>query len=238
MDNNNNTLDVNIQPGTIHPGALQKDNRPINMRLRNDYVLSYPVAAPVDLQAVSYMSQMVPVLSEAENLEIKLSELNDALVNKKHYGKHLLWAFILAAMAIFGMYLIVSAASDPSAPNHAPFGAIATLVGFIGSIVALCRHGSDKTTYKDAVRMFPPLSGRLDQLYSGVDWSPFAMLPPDYRFSFSADFICRAILNGRATTMQQAVNLFEQDRNNKMMLAKQNEILGKLDSIQSDIAWL
>ena len=88
-------------------------------------------------------------------MKSRLYELNDALVNKKHYGKHLLRAFILAAMAVFGMFLIVSAASDPSAPNHAPLGAIATLVGFIGSIVALCRHGSDKTKYKDAVRMFP-----------------------------------------------------------------------------------
>ncbi|MBR5420880.1 MAG: hypothetical protein IK115_07020 [Lachnospiraceae bacterium] len=57
----------------------------------------------------------------------------------------------------------------------------------------------------------PAAEKRLQDLKTGTNWSAFAYIPPKYRDLHAIQFIASALENMRATTMQEAVNLFENE---------------------------
>ena len=59
------------------------------------------------------------------------------------------------------------------------------------------------------------------------------LLPPDYRDSDSLSFIYDALINQRATTIKEAVNLYEQDKQNKKIEDLERQQLQNLETIKA-----
>ena len=59
------------------------------------------------------------------------------------------------------------------------------------------------------------------------------VIPPIYQTAEAVDFFLAALSNQRATTMQQAINLYEEDKRNKKMDAMQKQQLARLENLES-----
>ncbi len=69
-----------------------------------------------------------------------------------------------------------------------------------------------------------------------VDPNDIALLPPSYRYYNAALFFYNAFINQRAYTMQQAVNLYEDEMRKDQMAMMQQQQMASLRSIQTTSA--
>lgn len=76
----------------------------------------------------------------------------------------------------------------------------------------------------------------INEICAEIDENEIALLPPSYRFYNAAAFFYNAFINQRALTMQQAVNLYEDEMRKDQMALIQQRQMQALGSIQRSSA--
>ena len=166
-------------------------------------------------------------MEEVEELEEKQAQYEEDLNNKgnmvpTYIGLGLLgyavlsflifvfWGAVLPDVDLGAIgYIIVINALCP-APA-------AGLIGLIYAGTSFSKYKKISSKYKAASEDLPQVYARIEQLKTEVDWTPISIMPPAYRNVDALSFSCVAFINGRATTIQEAVNLYEQELHNLKM---------------------
>ena len=104
--------------------------------------------------------------------------------------------------------------------------------GLVGTAVGFFISSSSKDAVKNSTEKMNSYLKNIDNICKEVDEDEIALLPPSYRFYNAAAFFYNAFINRRALTMQQAVNLYEDEmRKDEMALIQQRQ-MQSLASIQ------
>jgi hypothetical protein len=77
---------------------------------------------------------------------------------------------------------------------------------------------------------------QINSICGEIDDDDISILPPNYRFYNAAAFFYHAFTNQRAFTMQQAVNLYEDETRKDQMALIQRQQMSYLNSIQKTSA--
>ena len=108
----------------------------------------------------------------------------------------------------------------------------AILGAVIGACIGLMMVGSNKKTVEESQQNIDDLLGKVNSICGEINEEDIALLPPSYRFYNAASFFYNAFINQRALTMQQAVNLFEDEMRKDQMARIQQQQMQALGSIQ------
>lgn len=112
----------------------------------------------------------------------------------------------------------------------------ALVCGIIGGTIGfLMSMSSRNTVNRNKARMDTCLN-RINDICSEVDPADMSLLPPSYRFYNAAAFFYHAFTNQRALTMQQAVNLYEDEMRKDQMALMQRQQMTYLRSIRTSSA--
>lgn len=104
--------------------------------------------------------------------------------------------------------------------------------GLIGSFIGyLTLCGSKKALRVGESRKEEHLN-RISDICEEIDPNAISLLPPSYRFYNAATFFYHAFVNQRAYTMQQAVNLYEDESRKDQMAMLQKQQMAQLNSIR------
>ena len=161
--------------------------------------------------------------NEKINKNQKILELNKKRVNNKVSN------IILGAVIGFLSWLF--------------FGCCAMLIGFevglAGMITFICvgcsigysvsNTGKKGLAHCESVK--EQCLRQIDNICEKIDPEQISLLPPSYRYYNAASFFYNAFINQRALTMQQAVNLYEDEIRKDQMAALQMQQMAQLRSI-------
>ena len=128
----------------------------------------------------------------------------------------------------------------------------------VGIVVTIFSVISARGTIKRGNRELPELEAQISRMLKELA-EPLAYVPPDYRYSAAVEHFCQSYGNGKATSLKEAVNLFdtyvhqlEMEQRQQEILETHREVLRKLDvqsaqlkslerqvkNVQSDVNWL
>lgn len=99
----------------------------------------------------------------------------------------------------------------------------------IGSVI------SAKSTIKNGNEELPQLNAQIEHALGELT-EPLSFVPPDYRFSAAVEHFCQSYSNGKASTLKEAVILFDNyvhqmkmEQGQQEILESHREVLRKLD---------
>lgn len=167
---------------------------------------------------VKALANLVGPLDEAVTLEAQRAE-HEANQKLKASIIPTIIGGIMAASSLILVPMGEEAAANLGESCGIIFGGFLILLvgGGALAIKSLSNYIKKTSRRKKAERELPRIYDRLIQLKTSVDWQPIAIIPPGYRNVDALSFICVAFINGRATTIQEAVNLYEQELYNLKM---------------------
>lgn len=216
--------DMDMMAPQGQTGAIEKTpGRPeISLTQQfSGYQMSHRPDEKITADGVRALSLLVGPLDEVENLEIKQAELEENLKCKGSPVQGIIGA--VSALVGLGMVFIPILIAEASGSGTGSMtclvcmGLILGIIGFITAIKGLGDYSTKSSRYKRAEKELPQIYARLNQLKTDVDWQAITMMPPVYRNVDALSFTCVSFINGRATTIQEAVNLYEQELHNLKM---------------------
>ena len=125
-------------------------------------------------------------------------------------------AFVILAAVVVILFLGVSIqlAFEQSKPGHVGTGIVASF--FFGGIPFLVGFLFMRSSKNKKARCEEHLKA-IEKAKAELQETDISIIPPAYRNIYAIDFIYQALINQRAMTMQEAVNLYEQEMHNNRM---------------------
>ncbi len=118
-------------------------------------------------------------------------------------------------------------------PANFLFGTGAAIMcGLIGGLIGFGIHRSNMSALEQNKQGLTDSLNRIDGICKEIDEDEICLLPPSYRFYNAASFFYNAFINQRALTMQQAVNLYEDEMRKDQMARMQQQQMAALGAIQ------
>lgn len=105
--------------------------------------------------------------------------------------------------------------------------------GILGTILGTVIHITHKNKIKGYYESIDSYSAEVEELGQRIDPNGIALLPPSYRFYHAANFFYMAFINQRALTMQEAVNLYEDEMRKDQIAHMQKQQIAALNSIRT-----
>lgn len=183
------------------------------------YPMSQRPDEKITAEKVKALSSLVGPLDEIENLEAQQAEHEENQKVKASPVQAIIGAIMAASSVIvFIMGIVAFNNSSGDSCGCIAFVFLALLVGggALG-IKGFIDYSTKKKRHKEAEKELPQIYARINQFKTSVDWQILTMMPPAYRNLDALSFTCVAFINGRATTIQEAVNLYEQELHNLKM---------------------
>lgn len=167
---------------------------------------------------------LLPSLNELTGLLIKQGDMEKKLATEKTVKERRTLSMI--AMIIFLLFLallIFSITKDGFSELGKGFAPL--MVFLILWLIALASYDKVAGPFKTAKKQYPQVMQRLGELQNGVNWQPLVILPQKYRHGDAVSFIYDALVNMRATSIKESINLYEQELHNRAMMGAQMAIL-------------
>lgn len=109
------------------------------------------------------------------------------------------------------------------------------VVFIISTCISFAMWFKRESEIRNATERFNSSYAKVKQLSDVLKNLNVGIIPPDYRYRQALEFIYKALLNQRATTMQQAVNLYEDDLHKRNMESMQRQQVALLQKQAADI---
>ena len=182
---------------------------------------------PINEDTVSAIGRLLDPLKRIADLNIEIAELQER--NKKYQrqkkqaplyiiGGLLVGFFVVGTM--LGIFVKIVTGSEGLSSAAVILGCIAG--GFVGLKIV----NGIKNTIRKVEGEIEDCLERINDVCKEINEEDIALLPPDYRFYNAADFFYHAFTNQRAVTMQQAVNLYEDEiRKDQIALMQQQQMI-------------
>lgn len=167
------------------------------------------ILAPTDVctqDVIARIGKVSQQLTEGQNLRLREKVLNDD-IKKSATERRKLIVDAVGCTIIFGgiaLLLLIFLFSGLTA--------IIFLFVCICAVKLFLDIKKDGKEIDRKIREMQLIPNQYEKVMNSINKSDLGMLPPDYRNSDAAEYIYKALLNGRANTMQQAVNLYELSR--------------------------
>lgn len=162
----------------------------------------------VSKETIEKIGEVSRLLTEGENLRRREKVLKDNITKAAVERRKLIVDFVGCAIIFGGIALALLIFL---------FSGL-TLIIFL--FVVICavklfldikKDGKEIDKKIHEVQLIP---AQYERTINSINKNDLAMLPQDYRNADAAEYIYKALLNGRAMTMQQAVNLYEARKGN------------------------
>ena len=152
---------------------------------------------------------------------------------------------IVLATFLSGIYKVIS--EDAQTTISLFLGVISIVVGFVARgafLKNLKEHPYSPEFIQQETIINQNMQNELNavkQIYAN-NWELIEYFPNDYRYSYAIEQIYKILLNGRADSMKEALNIFEEDCHRRRMeqqlaqiLQTQMELCGYLVEISSEV---
>ena len=157
----------------------------------------------VSKDVINRIGEVSRLLVEGENLRQRENALQEEIINAKVERRKSLVDAIGCGI-IFGGIALALLIIVPSGLTAIIFGFVCILC-----IKLFFDFKKEAKAIEKKERELNLIPTQYDRTMGSINKSDLAMLPPDYRTAEAAEYIYKALVNGRALTMQQAVNLYE-----------------------------
>lgn len=168
---------------------------------------------------------------------VKLIDVYDKWIQQTPFGVWFLGKVdgsiesgIFAGLLGIIVMFIVLCALTPTVVFLLPAMFVLSVLITIGSVI------SAKSTIKNGNAELPQLNAQIEHAMGELA-EPISFVPPDYRFSMAVEHFCQSYSNGKATTLKEAVILFDNyvhqlkmEQGQQEILESNREALRKLDA--------
>lgn len=189
-----------------------------------------PEITQISPEAVNSIYNLIAPLKE-------IAELNNKIASTERFQKY----YQSKVKNAVASYIIGSILGILAAIVIIPLWGVPFLLRvMIGAVVGLGLSIIFVESFKKSVRenevTLNKYISRIDEVCEGIDEDEIKLLPPDYRYYQAANFFYNAFINQRALTMQQAVNLYEDEKRKDQMARIQQQQMQHLASIRTSSA--
>lgn len=186
---------------------------------------------PVNEQTISAIRRLLDPLRQLANLNNNLAQeerLLERFKQKKSNMPGYIIGGILLGFLVCGYIVGVFATSISGSGMLGLCSAL--LCGIAGVLFGITMGVYDdkkkSVKIRESEAFIEDCLVKIDNICEDINEEDISLLPPDYRFYNAADFFYHAFTNQRALTMQQAVNLYEDEiRKDNIALMQQQQML-------------
>lgn len=183
---------------------------------------------------VNPINEVCKIAAATDSLN-RSTEMNKQALSSIIYKYSKVFYFVFGVVGLFGGFIVYGVFF-----RHLP-SVVSLLFLFLclvgGAILPAFLIKQNKASLISAIeRGEQQLSSNfqaLNDICLKIDPKDMTLLPPSYRYGLAVDFIYKALINQRAMTMQEAVNLFEDQLYKDKMLSMQRQQIAQLKSIQT-----
>ena len=175
---------------------------------------------------VQPLKDLEDMVGETEELELTNKDAQKQLEEKKRKRKK----YIFLAVAISLMLGISAFVAYKGGDGTGIYAILVAIPFFLPLIINIFSSNSIKKIIKENEEQISINKDKIMEQAKYVNPKVLNIIPPDYRNSYAINFIYRAFLNSRCSTMGDAINLFERDEHYRKMEAAQYRILSRIDN--------
>lgn len=141
--------------------------------------------------------------------------------NAKNFVLNMILGFVIGFMPMYILWGWFAGAGFP------------LFCGLIGTTIGFLISSTSQSAVKRSNEKISIYLKNIDNICMEVDEDELSLLPPSYRFYNAAAFFYNAFINQRALTMQQAVNLYEDEMRKDEIARIQQQQMAALKSIRT-----
>lgn len=198
-----------------------------------------PVASRLVIETLGMLAEEIPnreALTKRYSIvhkQIEFLQKNLKRLEKYEYKTGYLIGLIVSCIFVAVLFVAIGNIENPPSILSLLMLLSMASTGVFAYIYSQC-----STKKNSAIRLEKDLKEEeqlkmaIDRVNAAIDHADEELLPPMYRDTASIIFIYNALVNQRATTVKEAINLYEQDKQNKKMEELQTQQLQKLEAIK------
>ena len=190
---------------------------------------------PINEDTVSAIGRLLDPLKRIAELNIEIAKLEERI---KRYKRKKVNApgYIIGGLCVGFIVVgyILGTIVQSITGSVAITDVVCVLCGIAGGLWGIMIVNGIKKKIRTAEAEIEEKIININDICQDINDEDIALLPPDYRFYNAAEFFYRAFTNQRALTMQQAVNLYEDEiRKDRMALIQQQQMVALQQQVSS-----
>ena len=201
----NNEITVSSPASENVPSSSIPPIHPENIALQST------LATP---DVISRIERVLPPLKKIADINV-IKGKEQRYIDQTSYtlrNQTLKWYILSVPISLVCMWLIMN---RYNISNNRSIGYLVGII--IGFIITTLAYMYTKKSKEKAEQKVADCLSAINDVCKEIDRNDIVVIPPAYRYFSAASFFFNAFINQRALTMQQAVNLYEEElHNNKM----------------------